>query len=177
MSNKESISISNIMLKRLDKKHPCFDDVMSLFYDQWKNIYQTTAYKTLADIKRYYKNHKEAVIYIYLKNDILIGCYTLLHTTHFLCDVIVKKEYRGQGIGAIIIQDAKERCLKLKWKHIHLYTLFDTYLFYKQYGFVIKKNIGNNKYLMEYKISQTSPSILIQLCIVMFVVYILSTPW
>lgn len=61
------------------------------------------------------------------------------HSDAYIQDVVVLKEYRGQGIGANIIKTLADYCIRKKILWVGLVAEPGTYHFYRKTGFKDKK--------------------------------------
>ena len=105
---------------------PLFDQYR-VFYGQSSNLIQAEAF-----LKERFEN-KESIILVASMENQMIGFTQLyfsfssvyLEPTLILNDLFVLPEYRGHGIGALILKSAQDFCKKHKHKGLALETAID----------------------------------------------------
>lgn len=150
-----------------------YDIVIPFLYDKWYDLYKSNGYNTLNEAIIHFKSLKNINTYIYLNsiNNEFITSYALFENNNklLLVNVFIIPKYRKKGIGKKIVNDAIKRVSKqTKYKKLELYSYVNTLPFYKSLGFnIISKN--NNKYLLEYYISNRITYILLYISIIALV--------
>ena len=137
-----------------------FDEFTKSLFIEWKDVFIAMKYTTLLDVKKMYIKlfNNGTVAYICIKDDgELIGFYTLLkhkRTVH-LCDLFIKPQYRGRGLGQKLVRHAIYHIHEFDslCNHIYISAYINTVTFYLKLGFTIVKKSDNNTYTMIYTIN------------------------
>lgn len=94
----------------------------------------------LENIKNGIKNKTYPITIILLKDNVLIGFYQILEHDHdntqytpWIANVYIKEEYRGLGMGRILIESIPQFMKKLNIKTIYLHTRHVN--LYEKFGF------------------------------------------
>ena len=92
------------------------------------------------EIRRDYFLHKNSAIYTAKVEDVLVGA--ALRCNSYLESLFVKKEYRNQKIGSMLLERLLEECSD--YKIIYLNTNMEAVSLYERYGFQ-KQTYHKNK--------------------------------
>jgi len=147
----------------LEKKH--IEQLSIWHYAEWTNIYPD--YK-IENFKKELSNHltgneKIPCTWVLVTGSELIGSVSLLEDdlennvdlNPWLGNLYVKKKYRNQGIGEMLLKFATAKAINWDVSNLFLYTLNDTE-FYKKRGWNLHKECKVNEQsikIMKYEIS------------------------
>ncbi|GIP08214.1 N-acetyltransferase [Paenibacillus macerans] len=125
----------------LKDKPYCFESAVQMFWEQWGSetnlmFYQDCMFhsvKAESDLPRFY---------IAVQNDLIIGTYALLRNDlisrqdifPWLACLYVKPEFRGQNMGAKLLQHALQEARSLG--HDNLYLCTDLEGYYEKFGWI-----------------------------------------
>jgi len=99
-------------------------------------LFETTYWAKDRDKATIQKSIENSLCFGIYHQEVLIGfarCVTDFTTVYWLCDVIVDKSYRGQGLGKALVQAiTKHECLSSLYG---ILSTRDAHGLYEQYGF------------------------------------------
>jgi len=115
------------------------DIVIPLFYQEWIALYNENGYNGLEQVKNLYMKLPGLTTYIYLMNNEFVGSYSFLYQNQklYLCDVYIRPSHRKQGVGSLLVEDAKLRLKNTKKASLYLTSFENTVDFYKSHGFIV----------------------------------------
>ena len=150
-------------IKTVNKTNRYFYEIINSYYNWWGKDKE----KSLKDIHDFYVNIIEnddlPIIRALIINDTLIGYYELnakddideLNYTPYLANVFVKEQYRKQGYGSYLINDAIELAKNMGYEKLYLHSHLEN--FYEKYGFKFLKEVNTKlgkKRIYIYKIKE-----------------------
>lgn len=156
MDTNMNISMNTIIIQKEkpEKQDELLNIIIPYFYKEWYDSYIKLNY-TQEDLIKFYKNEKNLKTFIFFKDTIFIGAFTLAKKENkiILSDVYVVKEYRKKNIGRNLVKYAINIVSK-EYSSLYLYSKEKQLNFYKKLGFfilykqkddiyVLKKNIYN----------------------------------
>jgi len=149
--------IMNLIVKKLIEKREYFEEVLNLIYDEWghKNYEFWRSW-----IQSSMSKERIPITFVVLKENELIGTFSFWHCDlqsrqdlyPWLGGIVVKKEYRGQGIGLFIQNQANKYLKELGFNEAYLFTELNG--FYEKTGWTFFCNGYDefNNYIRIYKI-------------------------
>lgn len=116
--------------------------IVTWFYEQWGRPGSTITPAAIeAGLRQRMNRDQIPITYVYMYEDYLIGSFSLkireMEThpqhEHWLGSVYVRADYRRQGIGSWLVQEAEFAGYKLGIRQLFLYT-YDQEDFYQRLG-------------------------------------------
>lgn len=118
--------VKRARITELEQLVPLFDQYR-VFYGQPTDLSSAETF-----LKNRFQN-KESIILVVYKGNLIVGFTQLYYTfssvslekSLILNDLFVSPEYRGQGVGALLLKSAQEFCTENQYKGLALETAID----------------------------------------------------
>lgn len=140
------------MIKIIPYSEKYKDDVISLILNIWENEFDFKGLERpdIYDIAKYYQSESSSNFWIAVKDNTLIGTVGLKKESNnlaYLKRMVVKKEFRKQGIGIKLLETAIEFAKEHNYKTIFAGTVKENpeaISFYKNHGFIESDIVPEN---------------------------------